>query len=220
MMQDGKGEDIAGVVRYTPPMAGHSPTEIDRAVSARKVIRDYLLENAAGDADDVRAMLGGYGEEAHDREEVGRIMEAEKEAFLVEFMRRAMSKEDRGGVSSALTRSVRELPPDKAQALFDKLDIIGSDVCKAFRRSLFAFEDAASLDDVTVQRLLHDVDTMIIGYALLDASDAVKEKFLRNMTRRASEYLLEDMQFMQKENKAKIREAQNSIVDAVLALKA
>lgn len=71
-----------------------------------------------------------------------------------------------------------------------------------------------------MQRMLHDVDTMIIGYALLDASGEVKEKFFRNMTKRGAEYLREDMQFMQKENEAKIKEAQNSIVDAVLALKA
>lgn len=71
-----------------------------------------------------------------------------------------------------------------------------------------------------MQRLLHDVDTMIIGYALLDASNAVREKFFRNMTRRRAEYLWEDMQFMLEENKTKIKEAQNDIVDAVLALRA
>lgn len=81
---------------------------------------------------------GGYG--------VRRIMEAEEASFLDEFMRRAMGKENGCGVSSALTRSVRELPPDKVRLLFDKLDGIGSDVCKTFRRSLFAFEDVASLD--------------------------------------------------------------------------
>lgn len=195
-------------------------SEIDRAVSARKVIRGYLLENADENADEVRAMLGGYGEEAHDKAEIGRIMESEAASFISEFMRRAMSKEDVSGVSSALTRAVRLLPPDKMRSLFDKLGGEDSDVCRAFRRSLFAFEDVATLDNVTVQRMLHDVDTMIIGYALLDASGEVKEKFFRNMTKRGAEYLREDMQFMEKENKAKIKEAQNSIVDAVLALKA
>lgn len=121
-------------------------SEVDRAVSARKVIRDYLLENAGENADEVRAMLGGYGEEAYDKTEIGRIMEAEAASFLSEFMRRAMSKEGTSGVSSALTLAVRGLPPDKMHSLFDKLGGEGSDVCKAFRHSLFAFEDVATLD--------------------------------------------------------------------------
>lgn len=189
---------------------------LQRKTRASSPLAPLPLADAGDSADDVRVMLGGYGEEAQDKEEVRRIMEAEKAAFLSEFMRRAMNKEGSCGVSSALTRAVRGLPPDKINELFGKLGGEGSDVCKAFRRSLFAFEDVAALDDVTVQRMLHDVDTMIIGYALLDASDAVKEKFFRNMTKRGAEYCKEDMQFMQKENKAMIKEAQNSIVYAVL----
>jgi flagellar motor switch protein FliG len=59
---------------------------------------------------------------------------------------------------------------------------------------MFVFDDMAEVDDRSVQTLLREVSTETLGLALKGADPRVKERLLRNMSKRAAEMLVEDME--------------------------
>lgn len=58
------------------------------------------------------------------------------------------------------------------------------------------FDDLKLLGDRDIQRVLRDVDTVVLARALKTADEAVCDKIFRNMSRRAADMLREDMEFM------------------------
>ena len=59
---------------------------------------------------------------------------------------------------------------------------------------MFVFDDLGSLDDRSIQTLMRDVSTDVLVLALKGADDRLKQKVLGNMSKRAAEMLMEDME--------------------------
>jgi flagellar motor switch protein FliG len=59
---------------------------------------------------------------------------------------------------------------------------------------MFVFDDLADLDDRGVQALLREVAGDVLSLALKGADPRVRDKFLKNMSKRAADMLLEDME--------------------------
>ena len=79
----------------------------------------------------------------------------------------------------AISTSMAELDPTLTQSIQDLM---------------FVFDDLGEVDDKGIQALLREVQTDRLGLALKGADPKVKEKFTRNMSKRAGEMLLEDME--------------------------
>ena len=62
------------------------------------------------------------------------------------------------------------------------------------------------LDDRSVQKVLAEVDSKALMMALKGAPEAVSEKVLNNLSKRARETLLEEMQFLGAVPGAQVRE--------------
>jgi flagellar motor switch protein FliG len=74
------------------------------------------------------------------------------------------------------------------------------------------------LDDRSLQRVLREVDIKDLSLALKGATEELRQKFFKNMSKRASEMLLEDMQFMGPVRVRDVEEAQQKIVNVIRAL--
>lgn len=59
---------------------------------------------------------------------------------------------------------------------------------------MFVFDNLADVDDRGVQTLLRDIATDQLGLALKGADPRIRDKFLKNMSKRAAEMLVEDME--------------------------
>lgn len=92
------------------------------------------------------------------------------------------------------------------------------ELAEEVRSLLFVFEDLLKLDDRTVQLVLKEVDSNTLALALRGASDDVKELVLSNMSQRARETLVEEMELTPPQRRRVIEEAQSAVVAAVRRL--
>ena len=86
------------------------------------------------------------------------------------------------------------------------------------KKRLFVFEDSMRLDDRSLQRVLREVDMKELSLALKGATEDLKTKYLKNMSKRAAEMLQEDMDFMGPVRVKDVEEAQQKVVNVIRSL--
>jgi flagellar motor switch protein FliG len=84
-----------------------------------------------------------------------------------------------GQYEASVTTYIREVDPDLAQKIQDKM---------------FVFENLLDLDDRGIQLLLREVQSETLIVALKGTSDPLREKIFKNMSTRAAEMLREDLE--------------------------
>jgi flagellar motor switch protein FliG len=86
------------------------------------------------------------------------------------------------------------------------------------RSRMFMFEDIVALDDKSVQQVLRGVDTSQLAYALKGVPVTVREKILSNMSERAAEMLLDEVELLGSVRLAQVEEAQQSVIRTIRQL--
>jgi flagellar motor switch protein FliG len=92
------------------------------------------------------------------------------------------------------------------------------ELVEKIRRLMFTFADLLRADDRGVQNLLKSIDATRMSLALKIASPELKDKFLRNMSKRAVERIKEEMELMGPVRASDVEAAQHQIVDEALRL--
>jgi flagellar motor switch protein FliG len=87
------------------------------------------------------------------------------------------------------------------------------DLAEEIRNMMFVFEDIAKLDDRAVREMLKEVEVKELALALKGASDEIKEKIFENMSKRAREGILEDMEYMGPVRLADVEGAQLTVLN-------
>jgi tetratricopeptide (TPR) repeat protein len=80
--------------------------------------------------------------------------------------------------------------------------------------SMFNYDDLVKLDDRTIQKIMREISSEVLIPALFDSSEAIRERFLSNMSKRAAGMLLEDMEYSVPACESEIEEAKQHILDA------
>ncbi len=78
----------------------------------------------------------------------------------------------------------------------ENLEDTDPELADEVKRLMFVFEDIKMLDDRAIQTVLGQADKKDLALALKSVGDEVKEKILRNMSKRAAASMQEDMDFM------------------------
>ncbi|MGQ0846476.1 MAG: flagellar motor switch protein FliG [Sporichthyaceae bacterium] len=86
------------------------------------------------------------------------------------------------------------------------------------RSHMFMFKDIVGLDDRSVQLVLRQIETPTLATALKGVGEDVKEKILRNISERAAENLVEEIDLMGPVRLRTVEESQAKIVQAIRAL--
>ncbi|OJU14273.1 MAG: flagellar motor switch protein FliG [Clostridiales bacterium 43-6] len=86
------------------------------------------------------------------------------------------------------------------------------------RRRMFVFEDIVNLDSVTIQRILRDIDTKDLLIALKGSGEDVSNIVYENMSKRMSETMQEDAQYLRGVRMRDVEEAQQRIVGVIRKL--
>ena len=89
-------------------------------------------------------------------------------------------------------------------------------MAEKIRNQLFVFDDVVALDDRTLQRVLRNVvPGKDLAVALKGVDESVRDKFLRNVSERASEDLVEEIEMLGPTRLSTVESAQMQLVKIV-----
>jgi flagellar motor switch protein FliG len=89
---------------------------------------------------------------------------------------------------------------------------------QALKDQLFQFEDLLRVENISIQKLLGELDTKTLALALKGAPTEIEARILSNLSKRAQETLREEMDLIGAASPAKSRPARKAIVEAMRAL--
>ena len=174
----------------TPQLAGNVLAKLAEEVHSEVVLRMTRLENASGD------MLERLDKIVSDKivattPEVGAVSEESGNKMVAEIL-------------NIVNKSIRK------KALED----IGKEAperAKQIENLMFVFEDFISIDDRSVRKIVMEVDNDTLALALKTASEELKGKFLKNLSKRAAQMVIETLENMGPKPLSEVEEAQHEI---------
>jgi flagellar motor switch protein FliG len=104
------------------------------------------------------------------------------------------------------------------RTIMEGLQDVDGELADEIKKRMFVFEDLVTLDDRSVQLVLREVDNRELALALKMSSDEVGQKIYRNMSKRASDMLKEDLEYLGPVRLRDVEEAQQKIVNVVRRL--
>ncbi len=122
-----------------------------------------------------------------------------------------------GGVDTA-AEIMNNIDRQTEKKIMEQLSQETPELAEEIRRRMFVFEDILKLDDRSIQLVLREVDTRDLALALKGASDEVKEKIFKNMSKRAAQLLKDELEFMGPVRVKDVEEAQQKIINIIRRL--
>ena len=119
-----------------------------------------------------------------------------------------------GGVR-AVAEIMNRMDRSTEKVVMEKLEEENPELADDIKRLMFVFDDILSLDDRAIQMIMRDVEQKDIVLALKGGSDGVKGKILKNMSTRARQMILEDMEVMGPVRLKATEEAQQKIINVI-----
>jgi len=110
--------------------------------------------------------------------------------------------------AEVLSHAGRELEDELLTEIEDENPTLAEEI----RRYLFTFEDFLKVDDFSIQTLLREISPDDLKLALKGASPEVKEKFFRNMSKRAADLLKDELELMPPVRVTEVEKAQQNII--------
>lgn len=123
-----------------------------------------------------------------------------------------------GGVQSVVDVLNRA---DRAteKSIIQSLELSDPELAEEIKKRMFVFEDIVLLDDLSLQRVLREVDyNRDLPMALKLSTEEVKQKIFRNMSSRAVENVKENMDYLGPVRLREVEEAQQKIVKIIRRL--
>ncbi|WP_099205317.1 flagellar motor switch protein FliG [Scatolibacter rhodanostii] len=102
--------------------------------------------------------------------------------------------------------------------IFDELEKSDKALSEDIRKLMFVFEDIVNLSDMDIQRILRDVESQDLAIAVKGSTEEVKQMLLNNVSTRARETILEDIQYLRNVRLKDVEEAQQRIVNIIRKL--
>lgn len=124
-----------------------------------------------------------------------------------------------GGVD-ALVKLMGGLSKELGEGILASLDEYDPDLGAEVRAQMFVFDDLMLLDNRQMQTVLRQIDSNVLPLALKGTGPDLRNKFLDNLSSRAKENLIDEMELLGSVRMADVAEAQTGILDAVRELEA
>jgi len=104
------------------------------------------------------------------------------------------------------------------KSILESLEEESPEIADEVKKLMFVFEDIILVDDRGVQQILKEIDNKELALALKTASEELKDKIFKNMSKRAAEGIKEEMEYMGPVRLKNVEEAQQNIVAVVRRL--
>ena len=118
----------------------------------------------------------------------------------------------------AVVSIMQRSPKETAEAMIEELGKQDPALADRVRDRMFVFEDIARLDDAAIRRIMQDLDNGVLSIALRKSDEDVKDRFFSNMSKRAAEGLLEEMEFAGKMPFSEVQAKQKVVVQVARSL--
>lgn len=102
--------------------------------------------------------------------------------------------------------------------IFDELNKTDPELSNEIRKLMFVFEDIVNLDDLTIQRVLREVDQQDLAVAIKGSSKEIRDLLLNNVSSRARENILADIEYLRNVRLRDVEQAQQKIVEVIRSL--
>ncbi|GAW92917.1 flagellar motor switch protein [Calderihabitans maritimus] len=122
-----------------------------------------------------------------------------------------------GGINT-LVEILNRVDRGSERVILEALEAENPELAEEIRKRMFVFEDILTLDDTSIRRVLREIDMKDLALALKGASDEVAQRIFRNLSKRASEMLREDIEFLGPVRLRDVEEAQQRIVQVIRRL--
>ncbi|MDU7693382.1 MAG: flagellar motor switch protein FliG [Helicobacter sp.] len=122
------------------------------------------------------------------------------------------------GGPRAVAEMFNRLGQKTAKTTISFIEQLDTDLATNIKEMMFTFEDITKLDKTAIRELLKVADKKDLTLSLKSASDDLKNKFLENMSQRAREQFIEEIQFLGAVKVKDVDAAQRKIIDLVQSL--
>ena len=124
-----------------------------------------------------------------------------------------------GGEKSAAA-VLNAMGKDHRLSILNNIDERNPDLVRSIRMKMFTFDDLATLDTKTLQKIMREVDASKLAVALSAATDQLKNAMLGALSKRAAETVNDEIENLPKVSLREIEANQNAIIDVVRQLEA
>lgn len=122
-----------------------------------------------------------------------------------------------GGIET-LVDILNQVDRTTEKNITEGLEKENAELAEKIKESMFVFEDIITLDDVSIQRVLREVETKELALALKGCSEEVANAIYRNQSKRAAAALKEDIEFLGPVRLMDVEKGQQKIVAVIRRL--
>ncbi|MGO4258756.1 flagellar motor switch protein FliG [Marmoricola sp. RAF53] len=149
--------------------------------------------------------------------EIIRAVEATLERKLSSMLLQPAEMSRVGGVDP-LVNIINRSDRSTERQIVDGLEALDAALADEVKSRMFMFEDIVTLDDRSVQLVLRSVESNELALALKGVTDSVRDKITGNLSARAAENLIEEVELLGAVRLTQVEEAQQSIIRTIRQL--
>ena len=97
-----------------------------------------------------------------------------------------------GGIRTA-AEIINLMKTQQEESVIEAMRTYDGELAQKIIDEMFLFENLVDVDDLSIQRILQEVESESLLIALKGANEALREKFMRNMSQRAADILRDDL---------------------------
>lgn len=128
------------------------------------------------------------------------------------------SDSSRVGGLEPLVNIINRADRSTERQIVEGLESLDASLAEEVRSRMFMFEDIVSLSDRDVQQVLRSVDGPQLALALKGVSTAVRDKITGNLSERAAENVLEEIEILGPVRLTQVEEAQQAVIRTIRSL--
>jgi len=117
-----------------------------------------------------------------------------------------------------LVEIINRADPTTEKGILEGLQTRDEALAEEVRSRMFVFADIVLLEDRAMQLVLRQVETSSLSVALKGVSEPVRDKILHNLSERARENLLEEIDMLGPVRLSQVEEARSTIVQVIRGL--
>lgn len=121
------------------------------------------------------------------------------------------SREQHGGVR-AVAEVFNRLERKVSQPALETIERSDPELAGAIRNLMFMFDDLVNVDDLALREITQRADRRTLTIALKGATEEIRDRFFRNMSKRAAEMLREEIEVLGAVRLREVDKAQQEIV--------
>ncbi|MBX2811656.1 MAG: flagellar motor switch protein FliG [Myxococcales bacterium] len=146
------------------------------------------------------------------------VVELVEEALIseIQMMGKGLSRKV-GGVN-LVAEIMNQLEKSREQALMKDLEEVDENLAEEVRNLMFVFDDLIFVNGRGIQRLLQDVERETLVLSLKAVDEDLKQHFFSNLSARAVEMIVEDIDNRGPVRLSEVEKAQTEIVKSALML--